>query len=710
MITEAEIKRLIQIKDSGDFGIYTLAVYALLEHLLRAKYNAPFKASSRFPKTANYGYSSFNEKKTFWKLFSMYRDDFFFDHRDNPDALKVAPIVKNHDYSLGYDTANAVRHDFRTASKEAASYATTLLKAVFEAEKSANPALDAVQKSAEELFEILEYWDRTSKNAGNGEEMRALEKKIRELEKNAADVIAYRNALSEKQREIARLEKERNEILQKVNENAGEKQRADELKIRLVDAETELKNAQNAAESYIEKNAAAEECLSFMAELLSYSSQRSRYERYLMKFSDDQQAVLDRIDFWSDFFIKGAAGTGKSIVLIKAMQKAQAAGKSTKLLTFSSSLTKYNAHISALISGAPISKNVTTVRSFVNRLLKKYLGQKSIDDMFFKKHGAIFGEAGETAFDEAKNVIWAYQLSEKQYLLTSHSSIALKDKNARSAVWEAVQNAQREMEALDEIPEEYAVVLLLKVLGKIALDESDCTDCSFVDEVQDIYASALSLIKKTTRSALIAAGDSGQSIFRTGGIEGVAEGEIRTNFRNTRQIFRLAEAYRGTDSSDALAFRPGLPVDFYRCKTGKLIMEKIGEKIAFYRNTFGYKNGDVCVIFPLKSDLEAMGVLLKEKWNLDSMFISDRAFSFEDDEKIRLCTLSACKGLDFPVVLFGAYRLRIHRGADADERHRNMIYVALTRAMEKLDIFVCEKTDSAPIIALEQAFEKSCAE
>ena len=702
MLTSSEIKRLIKIKDSGDFGIFTLAVYSLLEHLLRTKYNAPFKSLSSL------SYNGDEESRTtFWRLFTRYRDEFFETHEGNADALRVAPILQKHNYALGYDTANGVRHDFKSAGMDAGAYATSLLKAFFEAEKSQSEELSSLQGEIEELFEILSHWDRSKAGEDSTNELLALKNKIRLLEKDAVDVAAYKKTLGEKEKEIKKLLSERGKIEKEIKSLSSQKEKADALKIRLVDIEAERQKAESEAKEYILQNEKAQECLNFMAELLSYSSQRSRYERYLMNLSADQKSVLDKIDFSEDFFIKGEAGTGKTIVLIKAMLKARDEGKSVKLLSFSASLAKYNTYVSSLLSGTKASA-ISTVRGFINRLMRTYLSQKSIDDNFFKTNSSIFAceqESEDVVIEEAKNVIWARQLSEQQYMLSTRSSIALKDKKARKAVWEAVKSAQTAMENMQKIPEEYAVLLLLKAIGKED-ESSEWTDCTFVDEVQDISESTIRLIKLTTRAALICAGDDGQAIFRTGGLsESVSQGEIKTNFRNTREIFTLAQAYRGESADASLAFRPGLPVGYTECKDGKEIMEKIAEKITFYTDSFGYLPGEICVIFPLKRDLESASKVIQERCEKETVFISDKDFSFSDTKKIRLCTLSSCKGLDFPVVLFAAHSLRIFHGEQAELRHSNMIYVALTRAMEKLEIFSRKGTQTKPVIALKAAFD-----
>lgn len=110
-------------------------------------------------------------------------------------------------------------------------------------------------------------------------------------------------------------------------------------------------------------------------------------------------------------------------------------------------------------------------------------------------------------------------------------------------------------------------------------------------------------------------------------------------------------------------------------------------------NALNYTEENICIIANTGKKLEKMKVLLDEKLGVEANVIDDD-FDFETTQGIRLCTMQKCKGLDFPVVLF----LADHRIYGAEEgsvydeetfmtQQFNMVYVALTRAMEMLYVY-----------------------
>lgn len=82
-------------------------------------------------------------------------------------------------------------------------------------------------------------------------------------------------------------------------------------------------------------------------------------------------------------------------------------------------------------------------------------------------------------------------------------------------------------------------------------------------------------------------------------------------------------------------------------------------------------------------------------------------FDFETTGSVRLCTMQSCKGLDFPVVLFLAdHRIpeaQTHSVYDEEtfmNQQFNMVYVALTRAMEMLYVFTVAGSEYEPFARL----------
>jgi superfamily I DNA/RNA helicase len=87
--------------------------------------------------------------------------------------------------------------------------------------------------------------------------------------------------------------------------------------------------------------------------------------------------------------------------------------------------------------------------------------------------------------------------------------------------------------------------------------------------------------------------------------------------------------------------------------------------------------------------------------------IHDEAFSFGQSGAVRVSTLHSSKGLDFPVVLL--YLPSLPAQGDYDEAAgdtlaRNLIYVAMTRAMDSLSVFTLAAPAEKPLADLVAVF------
>jgi superfamily I DNA/RNA helicase len=106
-------------------------------------------------------------------------------------------------------------------------------------------------------------------------------------------------------------------------------------------------------------------------------------------------------------------------------------------------------------------------------------------------------------------------------------------------------------------------------------------------------------------------------------------------------------------------------------------------------------------------DPEAVGILCSRTAHLPmlaarlsalglaSAVVRGDGFSFTDRGVIRLSTLHSSKGLDFPVVLMYLPELPPAREIDPayqERLWRNLVYVAMTRGMDVLEIFRSPET------------------
>jgi len=285
----------------------------------------------------------------------------------------------------------------------------------------------------------------------------------------------------------------------------------------------------------------------------------------------------------------------------------------------------------------------------------------------------------------------------------------------RTEVWNVIEKAETVLQESNVWPNMFAAVMIKRAIENDK-DKTFKTEYSFIDEAQDLSPVILAIIKETTSNAVFLAGDSDQSIYRKGftwkrsGIDVSGRTKIlHTNFRNTIQIHDFAEKYRNNfkdKDSETLpkAFRPGPPVEFTLRESSQALYKEVIEQVKFCINILSYEPENICIIAPRNDNLDKINNMLTDELNQESQKIGAADFSFETSKNVRLTTLQSCKGLDFPVVLLIAdHRVRFDSSYDEetkDTQQHNLIYVAMTRAMEMLHIFSMEEPTAPAIIDL----------
>ena len=171
-------------------------------------------------------------------------------------------------------------------------------------------------------------------------------------------------------------------------------------------------------------------------------------------------------------------------------------------------------------------------------------------------------------------------------------------------------------------------------------------------------------------------------------------------FATTCPIHDLAEKYRELCEPDieggpvtTHAFREGPAPELYRAATREELLKLLVEKVSLFIEKLGYDPENVTVLAPGKGDVTAIQDRLGRR-GITSANIRDDAFSFTAEGMVRVTTLHSSKGLDFPVVLL--YLPSLPAGGEYDEKSsdaldRNLLYVAMTRAMDNLNVFVMEE-------------------
>jgi superfamily I DNA/RNA helicase len=331
---------------------------------------------------------------------------------------------------------------------------------------------------------------------------------------------------------------------------------------------------------------------------------------------------------------------------------------------------------------------------------------------------------------EVENFIWANDVSMEEYvshLMDRKGMRKALPKAARYSAWVAAESIALEMEATGSYTRNYAALKLVHArqsaggdAGNTGCGLKPSVDYVFIDEAQDLPAVVLKALKQAARRCVLLAGDADQSIYqpgfsfkRTGIDTGGRTRILRSNFRNTVQIHELAERYRSIDSchdheNSPEAFRDGPVPELFRGTDRKALLELLVQRLKLFIDTLGYEAQNIGILVPSNDDIAFIRGRLAPL-DLALANIREPDFSFDSTGQVRICTLHSAKGLDFPVVLLFMDRPPFFgSGYDeesVDRMSANLVYVALTRAMDHLNVFTLEKPGCHALESLVRAFE-----
>ena len=718
---EQNLERILKVR-SADLGLFVLAMHSLIERSLCEKYGV----------SGNY-----DTENSFGKLLNRYLQDYYNSHgKPVYNGSKARELPKD-EFSLymtlqklfeSHEHANSVRHNFEVISPEDAQVSVKYFLAFAKAEKwGPLLALDKLKKE-------LENWD--SHSSYQSEELTKAIAQIERLKKENQNLAEKANAYGELQNQLNVLSAHesllKNELEEAEARLSKKDVRLDELRHK---SNEQMMNFRKEKEKILEQMKDYEvtrQYLSYLEKVSFYSKTRHDYEASVTKLTSEQNDILEQIKLDKDFLIKGAAGTGKSLVLLKALEKAvndlkselsfDESKKSFRLLTYTKSLVKYNQYVTKILGAEVPEGTITTADYFLYSVVTKYFPGKGLTFGWDKSYEGIFaceGFSEKEVFNECQEFIWANLITKEDYIEKMCDRAGMKfplKKEERIAIWEAMEKAETALENLNVWPRNFAAKKMLELCN----GDDSCAEYSFVDEAQDLPPVILALVKKTSKRGVFLAGDSDQSIYRKGfnwnrsGIDIRGRSRIlKMNFRNTNQIHAFAERYRSKFKNmdkalEPVAFRPGPPVEISIGKKPADIMNQMVQQVKMLLNALNYDEENICIIANQKQKLEKLQDLLDKELGVKSHLIDDD-FDFAKTEGVRLCTMQSCKGLDFPVVLLladhriqGTEEKSIFDSETYYEQQYNMVYVSITRAMEMLHIFTAENTEFAPFKDLRQ--------
>lgn len=436
-----------------------------------------------------------------------------------------------------------------------------------------------------------------------------------------------------------------------------------------------------------------------------------------------------------DLLIKGVAGSGKTLVLLKkAIQlKNEAISDNKKIrigfFTYANTLTKYSKDLISQIT----TEDMITISTFHTYAWKL---MKCVDQTQYK---SIYGNLGETILkkciskhkeDNKKNRVYELDLefwkdeiawikgkrilSKDQYIngdRTGRGSSVRLNKNAKEIVYDIYESYNKSLKRSRYIDFNDVSNIVLDKVNLIP--ESYKFEYVLVDEAQDLSYSQLALLKSIAKEGIIIAADHAQKIYKNSftwsdlgiNVRGNASKTLNKSFRSTKQIMQLSYSLiknnKGHKGKDTEYTTPVLSNDdgeipiIFKCKNkaeeGKILISLLREL-----------NDDETVIgIPYRSK--------KERYFI-SKILKEEGIKFEEVDKenrwslleggIKLVTMHSAKGLEFDIIIIPMVNQGIiPKEADSDDKNddfleseRSLLYVAMTRARDELYLITSKES------------------
>ena len=693
--TTPAIERVAAVTTT-DPGIFLLAACSFIEGYMHSRYAAPGE-------TAEFGY-----------LRSCFERDLPHNRRSAPQfrgLFQTIPMQRRN--------SNKVRHEFAEFDLDEARGATAMLIQFCELVGIASPGV-------QELRDGLELWRGSRRPVDQLRQLKAIRLEVNQARMNNGELVREIADLRERAQEAEQLERESQakeweiERLKKSGRKSSE--RIDALRREL----WELNQQQRAAAAE-QPSADAALYLEYLGRFSAYTRSRADYERSVMALTPDQERVVQLITGGTgDFLVTGPAGTGKTLVLLHALAR-EIRGQSEELrldlprqvamLTYTPTLVRFNRWLTRLMGVGSVDPVVQTVDGFFESRLKIIRPDLKVEtervSRLLPQALPVAGARGDVAY-EVDRVIIASGCSRVDYVERGDPALTRlnPDRNARLAVWPLAERLLHLMEREQVVSYGYAYRAVSDtVQNDVRQRQLLMVRRIFVDEAQDLASGVLSALKLLSLSGIVLAGDSGQSVwrhdfsFRRAGI--MVQGRSRsltTNFRNTRPICEIAEGWRRRTPEDvdasAIPATPGTapwrdgPQPEAEVVAGKdELLNAIANRIRLYTDTLHYQPENLAVLTLLRHEAPAIRAALNQK-GIQTSDVRDSGFSFDIDAGIRVSSVAAAKGIEFPVVVLVISSLQFLDG-DSDGRllrqFRNVIYVGLTRAVDSLVLLVSKE-------------------
>lgn len=620
-----------------------------------------------------------------------------------------------------------VRHDFDSGTRDDVDEAIANFLQVCKAFSINSSALT-------ELEESLSYWKERLPPIALARELRLSRMKLAASEGVQNSLLAKLSGYQEIERRLTELEqvsRQQAEALEQTKKTADQRgSKVDELRTKLRATTTE----RDELLERLEEQKAVGDYLQYLERFTNYTRTRVDYERSVMRLTAEQEEAVALVKSDGDYVIKGTAGTGKTLVLLHALERYLdadqlkldlARAKPVVLLTYTKTLAKYSTYLAAVVGHGGQAPAVLTADSYLMEALKKCRPGFWMD---FKLPDSLCAEYNTTSFlsdeelaVEIEDVLWGNLITRDEYLEKHILRRGMKQPLSaaqRQVVWEIQERMRDRLIAEKRISRNLACALIVQNQADTA-DRSGIQTAEriFVDEAQDLSTATIRALRCLSARGLVIAADDGQSLYKIGaqyqraGL--LTAGHVRilkTNFRNTRQIHELAERFLSTGSPASsggaaedrvgVAYREGPFPEIVRAGSIEDIFSSLLQEVGLCCTRLGYDPENIGILAPTNAILDQVRTRLTAA-GYTAEIIKEDHFDFQTTGVIRLSTLHSSKGIEFPVVLLFLPVLGFSGSYDertSETMQRNLLYVALTRAMDLAVLFSMEQIKE-PVLA-----------
>lgn len=453
-----------------------------------------------------------------------------------------------------------------------------------------------------------------------------------------------------------------------------------------------------------------------------------------MAFLDPAQAKLVRRNFNGPARIRGAAGTGKTVVgLHRAAYLARATGGRVLFTTYIRTLPAVLESLLERLAPDMVGRvDFVNVHAFANRLLKERGVTFAIDTL-----------EAQRAFSDAWNVISAssplkaarftrrYWEDEVAYVIKGRGLTRFDEyadlarvgrKHAlpvevRQAVWDLYEAYSSNLRRRGVCDFEDTVLLARDALRELPLDRYDAV---IVDEAQDLSCAMVSLLHALVGDrpdGLTLIGDGQQTIYPGGytlgevGISLTGRGVVLdVNHRNTAEILDFAkqmvtddqfmdiEGIDGTGDAVSAVSRSGEQPGVHHFVDRDAHDAALLARVEQVLRLVGTGHGDVGILTATNPQADKVRAVL-DAAGVPS--VSLKYYAGKSSKQIRVGTIKRAKGLEFKQVLLPHVPAKLLADAPetesvADRERRELdrreLYVGMTRARDGLWVGSLGKT------------------